>query len=307
MNSTYDVEYQRLVDYSAVFHRYGRYVATCIIVGFVFLSIGLFLTGPSTITDPLMMLIITSNPILGLILFGRLTVSSAIVLAIALLSFLTAAIFERKRSGFNLASEEWLLLDVQAILESLDSCLGEKNLSRKVYYRNKATDTLKRAVERVSYWRTDRAIGKLRIVKNLVGDEIARFRASMENKLLPAVEEGTEEDLKRSRNILNDLRLFLRLTEPPVESLKHINEEMSKLSITRTTKPSPIERIKRSLDRSTVFLLVLLMCAPIGGISTFYFGVLVIGISEGDAYSAAMAAVIGLIVAAIDVFLKRRK
>jgi len=51
--------------------------------------------------------------------------------------------------------------------------------------------------------------GNLQLIEDLVGNKINAFKNNIQDRLLPAVQEGDEEELKKSYGIINHIMLFL--------------------------------------------------------------------------------------------------
>jgi len=178
-------------------------------------------------------------PVLILYRFGSSSINILTIFTVAtfISSFFASETLIKRRRNFLLTREEWLFLDIYECLENLGSYLKENN----DYYRIEAYKKIEEAIRKVSEkWH----VSPLKIVKKLVGNQVDTFKQNLEQKLLPAIQEGDRGDLGTSSSILEDIMIFLG--SPTVEGLQNINLRMSELSTIPTTQPTIIERIKAS-------------------------------------------------------------
>ena len=208
--------------------------------------------------------------------FGEFDINIlGIVVVVFTIPLLAATIITSQKSRYYaLTPEEWLFLDVHLVHKNLINYLKES----KEIYRIEAVKKLESGIRKVSDWR----FGRLRLVRNVVGEKIDTFKRDFGEKLLAAIEEGDRTNLSSSLGILEDLSGFLLYPKAPIEQLDDINLKISKLSVVKSEKPSRILSVFQTSPKLQHFT-ALLGCA-IGGILSFYIGVHFVGVSRETAY-----------------------
>jgi len=214
-------EYERLSIRSKLFLRYDRPSSFCVISGvFCFIiGIGFFggYSGKSDILDFLRSL------------FGDfyLYVFHGCIFILGLFLLWIGHTLDKKSDPYVLSIEEWLFLDVYSVIENLDVYFK----GAMEFHRNKAIRKLQKVAKEISEkWH----FGRLKVVRNLVSEYIRSFKRNFEEKLLPSIERGNDEELKKGYDILIDFARFLVDPSPSIADMGQLNEKMLNL----TTFPS---------------------------------------------------------------------
>lgn len=208
-------------------------------------------------------------------LIGELQVNILTIMSliICIPSWFSFKKFRKKRNLYSLSPEEWLVLDINEVNKNLNNYFQDK---RDVYLMN-AIKNMEKAVEKISDgW----GIGRLKLVKNLVGEQINSFKRNIKQRLLPAIRAGNEEGLKSSLKILELISNFL--LNPSVEQLDVINDGMLIFRTITVKKLSTLDKFKISPMQH---LLPLSGCV-IGGIFAFCFGLYFLDVSKETSYIA---------------------
>lgn len=186
-------------------------------------------------------------------------------------------VVERRARLYSLSTERKVFLHVYSTLENLESFRGSDSLLD----RSRAVEEAKKALDGVKGWK----IAGLELVRQTVGKYLVPFKRNFEDKLLPAIEEGDEENLKRSSDFLENFARYLIDKSPTVRDIDELNSTL----VTITTIPSekPIGFRARLFGGKTGHVLALTSCC-LAGLVAFCLGRFVLEISLEGAYLAGV-------------------
>lgn len=161
-----------------------------------------------------------------------------------LLYFLLGRISEdlmNKAKPYRLRREEWLFLYVCEALRSLDSHF-DFGLEPD---RKQAVMLVHKIVEKVQKW----TVGNIFLVKELVGKHINPLKQCIVNKLPPAVNEGDEENLKRSYDFLTSFAKYLIKEKPTLHDIDNLFNILTTITTIPSKKPAFKSRLLTSFRR----------------------------------------------------------
>ena len=129
-------------------------------------------------------------------------------------------------------------------------------------------------------WRT----GDLKIIREIVGNELELFKENYEKRLLPTLEKGNKKDFDRGIALL--VKFAFYLLHPTIKTLRELNEDMEKLPrstarigfIPRVT----IEIKTRPIAKHTVALVLSILASIIA----FYIGMAVHASIDASYYAS---------------------
>lgn len=127
------------------------------------------------------------------------------------------------RGEMGLHKEESLYLHAYETYRNVESYVKETNLKRKVYFRRMAVRSAKELVEIVEGWK----YGNIRLIANLIGQDIDLLRDNMKRLVLANVAKGDESNLVKVTQILIEFCRYLR--SPSIEKLGELNENIKDL------------------------------------------------------------------------------
>ena len=207
------------------------------------------------------------------------------------------AVLDRKVSIYNLRNEERLFLRIWTILKSLDA-------HRKAGLetdRNKAVKRLKRVISDVEKWE----VSHLAIVKEIVGKHVIPLKQNLRAKLLSAIEEGDEENLRNGYDFLRSFAKYLVKERPTLYDLEKLNNRLT----TITTIPSEKLGFKSKLSasfrthRRLQHILVFISCG-FAGFLAYHMGYCYLNVPIGHSYTAGLAFT-GVLIAAYLNYIKK--
>jgi len=213
---------------------------------------------------------------------------SPIILVLAINEYLS-----RKAKPYRMRHEEWLFLDVYPALKDLD-----------VYFkaglepdRNKAVKKVGRIVKKIDEkWR----VGSLTLAKTLIGTHIGKFRQNVKQKLLPAIEEGDEENLKRGYDFLRSFVEYLLKTKPTTDDLNELNDTLLAITTTPSEKRGFMDRFTVPIrEYSPLQHISVFVSCIVAGYLAFCIGVYFLHIPVASAYIAGLGFAGTLVIAYI--------
>lgn len=164
----------------------------------------------------------------------------------------------------NVSSEDLLFMDVYAVKTKLDDYFKEKEVAP--IYKNQAAKRMKRVTKDLSEgWST----GRLRVVRNIIGNDINAFRRNIKDKLIPSIAKGESDDLKNSYEILKNIMDFLTIN-PSKELLSNINISMSNLQAENVPESTLNQKISSTISSNSI-LFSLIICI-IYGVAAYFIG-----------------------------------
>ena len=213
---------------------------------------------------------------------------SPIILVLAINEYLS-----RKAKPYRMRHEEWLFLDVYPAFNNLDVYFKAKLKPD----RNKATKKVREIVKKIDEkW----SVGPLTLAKINVGEHVRSFKQNVEQRLLPAIEEGDEENLKRSYDFLRSFAEYLLKTKPTTDDLNELNEALLTMPTTPSEKRGFMDRFAVPIKEHSLLrhILVFMSCG-IAGYFAFCLGFYVLHIAIESAYIAGLGFIGTLLIAYI--------
>lgn len=146
--------------------------------------------------------------------------------SLSLILFLVGAFIQIFALRKSPSVDKLTRLYTYATVDNLDNYFDPKRadtVQRKKEFRKKATEN---AHELLSSIEDDWIIGDFKLGKELLGDNVSRFKDLLSKRLIPNIEEGDPETfLRKARDIMYQLIAFF--ANPSTEDLKRINKYMS--------------------------------------------------------------------------------
>lgn len=201
----------------------------------------------------------------------------------------------KKARPFNLHNEEWTFLDVYEALSYLSS-FTEMGIEPD---RQKAVKKVARAVERIDDTWTG---GSIRLVQDLVDEDLREFRRNLKERIRPNVEAGSEEDLEKSCVFLMDFARYLLKPSHTIDDIKQFNAGMSAIRPLTVEKRKLIDQL---IGHSKMKHFIAIIGCGIGGVFAFLFGCYYLGVAKEYAYTAALAFTGTLFIAYVS-YVKRK-
>lgn len=164
----------------------------------------------------------------------------------------------------GLKKEESLYLHAYETHSNVESYIKETSPKRKIYFKRLALRSAQELVNIVDGWK----YGNIRLVSNLIGQEIDLLKDNMKRLVLANVAEGDESNLVEVNQILLGFCKYLR--SPSIEKLGKLNENIKDLPYREYKFITKRERLSRYLQSkprafrllfafsvTTIFVLVL--------------------------------------------------
>lgn len=203
---------------------------------------------------------------------------SPVVLFLALSEFLS-----RKAKTYAIRYEEWLFLDVYAILIDINNYFkAGLEIDRKKAI--KKVEGIVRTIE--EKW----GVGGLAIAETTIGTQIQALKQNLMTKLLPAMEKGDEINLKKAGKFLNTFAEYLLRTKPTVDDLDNLNQILSGITVVSSENERFSNQVKEIIKKHTLLkhALIIIGCGLAGYIA-FCLGLYVLSITVEYAYTAGVA------------------
>ena len=213
------------------------------------------------------------------------------------LSIVLLAVLEKRASIYDLRDEEWLFLRIWSTIESLDA-YRKADLETD---RNKAVKRLRGAIRDVEEWE----VSDLTIVKEVVGKHMIPLKQNLRAKLLPAIEEGDEENLRNCYAFLKSFAKYLVKENPELYDLEKLNNRLTTITTIPSEKPrfkskfSALFRTHRGLQHIFVFI-----SCGFAGFLVYHIGYCYLNVPIGHSYTAGLAFT-GVLIGAYLNYLKK--
>ena len=213
------------------------------------------------------------------------------------LGIIIYAVLGRMASIYDLRNEDWLFLRIWTILESLDA-YRKAGLETD---RNKAVKKLAKAIGDIEEWE----VSNLTIVKEVVGKHVIPLKQNLRARLIPAIQEGDEENLEKGYDFLKSFAKYLVKENPELYDLEKLNNRLT----TITTIPSEKPRLKSRFSalfrthRGLQHILVFISCG-FAGFLAYHIGYCYLNVPIGHSYTAGLAFA-GVLIAAYLNYIKK--
>ncbi len=195
-----------------------------------------------------------------------------------------ASLLGRKARIYNLGSDEWAQFHSCSILESIESYLQAKTSGLKEEHRKNALRSSKKLLSVIEKQWT---IGNFKLAKSVFGDSISKLKDSIRNRLIANLETNNEQAIKELDNIIYNLAV--RLANPTVEDLNHINKMMEKVESSRPAKLRFYDRCSSFFERNAIMKHVLVTATFVfAGYLVFFIGTNFVQISKEVAFGTAV-------------------
>lgn len=139
------------------------------------------------------------------------------------------AVSRRKAKLYRIANEYNLFLLVHDAIESLEVFFKTNSQSD----RRRAVEKARRVVERVEEWE----VTGLQLIKHEVGRHVIPFKAKLREKLLPALGEGDDENLRRGYDFLAIFAKHLIGTNPAIEDIQVLDSLLAAITTISSDNP----------------------------------------------------------------------
>jgi len=147
----------------------------------------------------------------------------AMVFAMIMVRPLVSNKISKIQAELGLHKEESLYLRAYETHSNIESYVKEPSPKRKIYFKRLALRSAQELVEIVDGWK----YGNVRLVSNLVGQQIDLLKDNMKRLVLSNVAKGDESNLRKASEILIELCKYL--FSPSIEKLKELNEKTTEL------------------------------------------------------------------------------
>lgn len=127
---------------------------------------------------------------------------------------------DKRRRKYHLEDDEWVAYYANLVVESLEDYAGSKNNELKKDLRKEA---LEEAEEFLSYVNRRWIYGRFKLATDYFGDSVREFRKNLQFRLIPNIENGDDEMLKKTGRIMYNL-LWGHLS---LDTIKRLNTQMS--------------------------------------------------------------------------------
>jgi len=127
------------------------------------------------------------------------------------------------KNELGLHKEESLYLRAYETHSNIESYIKEDKPKRKIYFKKISLRSAKELVDVVSGWK----YGNVRLVSNLVGQQIDLLKDNMKRLVVSNVAKGDESSLRKASEILVEFCKYLG--SPSIEGLEKLNESMKEL------------------------------------------------------------------------------
>lgn len=148
-------------------------------------------------------------------------------IAMSFVSIISRPLLSNKISKIKdelaLRKEESLYLCAYETHSNVESYVKEDRPKRKIYLKRIALRSAKELVDVVSGWK----YGNVRLVSNLVGQQIDLLKDNMKRLVVSNVAKGDESSLRKASEILIEFCKYLG--SPSIEKLEELNERMKDL------------------------------------------------------------------------------
>lgn len=213
------------------------------------------------------------------------------------LGFTIFAVLERRASIYDLRTEDWQFLRIWSILERLNA-YRKANLETD---RNKAVKELRKVIYNVGQWE----VSHLTIVKETVGKHVIPLKQNLRTKLLPAIEEGDEENFTLSYDFLKSFAKYLVKEEPTPYDVEKLNNRLTNI----TTIPSEKLGFKSKFSASfrthrTLQHIIVFVSCGFAGVLVFHIGAFYLNVPIGHSYTAGLTFA-GVLIGAYLNYLKK--
>jgi hypothetical protein len=129
----------------------------------------------------------------------------------------------RIKDELALHKEESLYLRAYETHSNIESYIKEDKPKRKIYFKRFALRSAKELAEIVSGWK----YGNVRLVSELVGQQIDLLKDNMKRLVVSNVAKGDESNLRKASEILVEFCKYLG--SPSIEGLEKLNENMKEM------------------------------------------------------------------------------
>ena len=150
-----------------------------------------------------------------------------------------------------LHKEESLYLSAYETYSNVESYLKEDKPKRKIYFKRIALRSAKELVDVVGGWE----YGNVRLVSNLVGQQIDLFKDNMKRLVLSNVAKGDKSNLQKLSEILIEFCKYLM--SPSIEKLERLNEGIEDLPFREYKFETKRERLSGYLQTKPRFFRLL--------------------------------------------------
>lgn len=127
------------------------------------------------------------------------------------------------RDELGLHREERLFLRVYETYMNIDSYLNESNLKRRPFLRRLALESAETMINIVGGWN----YGNIKLIRNLIGDQIDLFKDNMKRLVLSNVAKGDERELRKISEML--IEFCKHIHSPSIENLDKLNNSIKEL------------------------------------------------------------------------------
>jgi len=198
------------------------------------------------------------------------------------------AVLVSRASPYNLSTEEWLFLRIWETVESLEA-YRKAGLEPD---RNKTVNELRKAINDVEEWE----VGHLTLVKETVGKHVIPLKRNLRDKLLPAIEEGDEENLDIGYNFLGGFAKHLVKEKPTLDDIDSLNDMLKTITTTPSEKVGLKSKLSTSFrtHRRLQHILVFIICG-IAGFLSFHIGYSYLNVPMEITYPTGLTVAVGLI------------
>jgi len=259
------VEYEKLSERQRLYQESIRYVNVIIGIGGILFFLSLIPIVPAILQQLLFMLF---NVLFDFyVLWGLCFVTSFILMGIG------AWINKRRMAPPELSPRENMFIKAVSALKDIETYLNQKIEFSKIQAIKKLSEIEKRLYEPST---TSKSLWK-DLIKD-IEDELHNLKNNLRNRLIPALKNGKEEEIKKLYPILEDFAEYLLY--PSFSAATKLNDKLMKL-------PMPVEvkitvPLFEKYPRLRHFLYEI--CFAIAGYIVYRIGVDLISISSEHAY-----------------------
>ena len=130
---------------------------------------------------------------------------------------------DKVRNELGLHREERLFLRAYVSYKNINSYLNEPNLNRKLFLKKLALKNTEKMIKIVKGWK----YGNIKLIRNLIGDQIDLLKDNMKRLVLSNVAKGDEKALKKISEIL--IEFCKHIHSPSIEELDKLNNMIKEL------------------------------------------------------------------------------